>query len=72
MNIKKMLAIVIFSIAGVAGANSTVSTHDGSAVLNENCGVGKQVIEMQYGPITARPRDRDMIKPPIIPRIPPK
>jgi hypothetical protein len=72
MNIKKIVAIIFFSTTGVAGANSAVSTDDESFLLNENCEFGKRVVEMQYGPIAARPRDRDMIKPPIIPRIPPK
>jgi len=72
MSLKSMLAIMICSTVGVASANGAVLTHDGSFILNENYEVGNWVVEVQYGPVAARPRDRDMIKPPIIPRIPPK
>lgn len=72
MKIKTILVFALTLFAGSAGASATLPAKYDSCVIGGNS-ISTGLSDWgRFGPISSRPRDRDMIKPPIIPRIPPK
>ena len=73
MKIFEKIVVFVIVASGLAYSGAAISVNgygeDDHSFIEIS---DHDVVSRDYGPVTARPRDRDMIKPPFIPRIPPK